>query len=48
MTVYCDCDYCKFNEGGICNNFNDRIWINDVAECDSYIEKDDEKDEREM
>lgn len=41
MTIYCECKTCKYNDDGICNNFNDRIQINGAAECDSYIEKDD-------
>ena len=44
MTVMCDCDYCIHNDDGICKNFNGRIEINGAAECDSYIEKDDDDD----
>lgn len=47
MTVYCDYDSCEYNEDGCCYCYNDRIFLSEFGECESYRQKieDDENDD---
>ena len=37
MTVYCDYDSCEYYEDGCC--YNDRIFLSESGECESYRQK---------
>ena len=37
MTVYCDYDSCEYYEDGCC--YNDRIFLSETGECESYRQK---------
>lgn len=41
MTVYCECETCKYNDNYTCSNFNGIVYLDDDGNCESRIEKDD-------
>ena len=43
MTVYCDYDSCEYYEDGCC--YNDRIFLSEIGECESYKQKIEEDDD---